>query len=115
MAVTPPRSAPAPSVGVGAVLLIALLVASVVSAFTAWWLQRQLDTALWLRPPVMVLDLSATARAATPADLPARLRAYTQAAERLAAQGVLVLERNAVLATPVALLVNEAEVPRATP
>ncbi|MBK1717305.1 hypothetical protein [Thiocystis violacea] len=112
---TPSRPASVPGLGVGTVLLVALLVSSVVSALTLWWLQRQLDTALWLRPPVMVLDLSAPARSAALADLPARLRAYTQAAERLAAQGVLVLERNAVLATPPALLVNEAEVPRATP
>ncbi|WP_295402618.1 hypothetical protein [uncultured Thiocystis sp.] len=99
----------------GAVVLIVLLVAAGIQGGVVWWLHQQLAAALSIRPPVLILDLSAAARAAEPAELPALLRAYTQAAERLAAQGVLVLERHAILATPAAVLVSDQEVRRAAP
>ena len=100
---------------VGAVVLIALLVIASIQGGVVWWLHHQLAAALSIRPPVLILDLSAAARTAEPAELPALLRTYTQAAERLAAQGVLVLERNAVLATPAVVLVSDQEVRRAAP
>ena len=109
----PARPPAAPCLGLGGVLLVALSVTAVACVGTAWWCQRQLDQALALRPPVMLLDLATAARAASPTQLPGVLRAYTQAAERLAEQGVLVLERHAVLAAPPVLHVNAAEVPHA--
>lgn len=96
--------------GLGGVLLVVLVVTAVAGVGTAWWCQQQLDRALALRPPVMLLDLATAARAASPTQLPALLRTYTQIADRLAAHGVLVLERNAVLAAPPALRIDAAEV-----
>ena len=106
----PARPPAAPCLGRGGVLLVALSVTAVASAGTTWWCQQQLDRALALRPPVMLLDLATAARAASPTQLPALLRTYTQIADRLAAHGVLVLERNAVLAAPPALRIDAAEV-----
>lgn len=96
--------------GLGGVLLVVLVVTAVACVGTAWWLQQRLDQALALRPPVMILDLAMAARAASSTQLPAVLRAYTQTADRLAAHGVLVLERNTVLAAPPALQIDAAEV-----
>ena len=61
----------------------------------------------------MILDLSAPARTAAAEELPPLVRAYRQAAAQWATQGVLVLERQMVLAAPRALVLQEAEVPRA--
>lgn len=83
------------------------------SVFLNLWWQRQLALALEVRPPVLLLDLSAAARGADPAQMTEILRDYTQAAEGLAARGVLVLDRHAVLAAPSALTVLETEVPHA--
>jgi hypothetical protein len=98
-------------VGVGTVVLIAGLVSLISSAAVAIWWERQLDQRLVMRPPVMILDLSALARATDPEALTAVMRAYTQAADRLAEQGVLVLERQRVLAAPRDLVLRETEVP----
>lgn len=106
----PAHTPNAPCLGLGGVLLVVLVATAVAGVGTAWWLQQRLDRALALRPPVMLLDLATAARAASPTQLPAVLRAYTQTADRLAAHGVLVLERNTVLAAPPALQIDAAEV-----
>ncbi|EGV29615.1 hypothetical protein ThidrDRAFT_3207 [Thiorhodococcus drewsii AZ1] len=97
--------------GLSTVVLVAGLLCLTSSAFLSLWWQRQLALALEVRPPVLLLDLSAAARGADPAQMTAILRDYTQAAEGLAARGVLVLDRHAVLAAPPALTVLETEVP----
>ena len=74
-----------------------------VSGVGLLWMQRQLETALAVRPPVVVLDLAGAARETDPAQLAALLDAYRTTAERLAGRGLLVLERQAVLAAPAGL------------
>jgi hypothetical protein len=95
------------------VILVAGLLSLTSSALLSLWWQRQLALALEVRPPVLLLDLSAAARAASPYQMTEILRDYTQTAERLAARGVLVLDRHAVLAAPAALTLGETEVPHA--
>ncbi|WP_240906012.1 hypothetical protein [Thiorhodococcus mannitoliphagus] len=95
------------------VILVAGLLCLASGALLSLWWQRQLALALEVRPPVLLLDLSAAARGADPAQMTAILRDYTQAAERLAARGILVLDRHAVLAAPSVLTVLETEVPHA--
>ncbi|NEX23706.1 hypothetical protein G3480_26140 [Thiorhodococcus mannitoliphagus] len=99
--------------GLTTVVLVAGLMSLASSVSLSLWWQRQLALALEVRPPVLLLDLSAAARGADPAQMTAILRDYTQAAERLAARGILVLDRHAVLAAPSALTVLETEVPYA--
>ena len=98
---------PAPTVVWPSVL--ALLVSLAVSGGGLLWMQRQLEQALAVRPPVLVLDLSAAARATDPAGLPALLAAYRARAAHLAGQGVLVLEGQAVLAAPPGLSLSGQE------
>lgn len=93
------------------VILVAGLLSVASAALLSLWWQRQLALALEVRPPVLLLDLSEAARGASPDQMTEILRDYTQAAERLAARGVLVLDRHAVLAAPAALTLREAEVP----
>ncbi|WP_242482288.1 hypothetical protein [Thiocystis violacea] len=107
----PTRAAGPP--GLSTVVLVAGLLCLASSAFLSLWWQRQLAQALEVRPPVLLLDLSAAARGADPAQMTEILRDYTQAAEGLAARGVLVLDRHAVLAAPPALTLRETEVPHA--
>jgi hypothetical protein len=95
------------------VILVAGLLSLTSSALLSLWWQRQLALALEVRPPVLLLDLSEAARGASPEQMTEILRDYTQAAERLAARGVLVLDRHAVLAAPAALTLGETEVPHA--
>lgn len=61
-------------VGVGTVVLIAGLVSLISSATVAIWWERQLDQRLVMRPPVMILDLLALARATDPEALTAMMR-----------------------------------------
>mgnify|MGYP001805892552 CR=1 FL=1 len=96
-----------------AVVLVAGLLCLASSVLLSLWWQRQLALALEVRPPVLLLDLSAAARGADPAQMTEILRDYTRAAEHLAARGVLVLDRHAVLAAPPALTLRETEVPHA--
>ncbi|AFL73502.1 hypothetical protein [Thiocystis violascens] len=100
--------------GLTTVVLVAglLCLASSSVLLSLWW-QRQLALALDVRPPVLLLDLSAAARGVDPAQMTEILRDYTRAAEHLAARGVLVLDRHAVLAAPPALTLRETEVPHA--
>lgn len=95
------------------VILVAGLVSVASAALLSLWWQRQLALALEVRPPVLLLDLSEAARGASPDQMTEILRDYTQAAERLAARGVLVLDRHAVMAAPAALTLGETEVPHA--
>lgn len=95
------------------VLLVAGLLCLASSALLSFWWQRQLALALEVRPPVLLMDLSEAARGASPDQMTEILRDYTQAAERLAARGVLVLDRHAVLAAPAALMLRQTEVPHA--
>ncbi|WP_245232743.1 hypothetical protein [Thiorhodococcus minor] len=95
------------------VVLVAGFLCLATGVLLSLWWQRQLALALELRPPVLLLDLSEAARGASPDQMTEILRDYTQAAERLAARGVLVLDRHAVLAAPAALTLGEKEVPHA--
>lgn len=96
-------------------ILFAVLVSILVSGVGLLWMQGQLETALAVRPPVVVLDLAGAARETDPAQLAALLDAYRTTAERLAGRGLLVLERQAVLAAPAGLTLSDREVRHATP
>ncbi|WP_245232428.1 hypothetical protein [Thiorhodococcus minor] len=97
---------------VGVIVVAGLLCLATGVLLSLWW-RRELALALEVRPPVLLLDLSEAARGASPDQMTAILRDYTQAAERLAARGVLVLDRHAVMAAPAALTLGETEVPHA--
>jgi hypothetical protein len=93
-------------------LLVAALVAPLACAGAGWlWARLAAPDAqaLALRPPIVVLDLAAAARAADPAQLDAVLARQRAAAERLAAAGFLVLDAQAVLAAPPGFLVVPPE------
>jgi hypothetical protein len=93
--------------------LVAAAVVGLFACAAAGWLGARLAApdaeALALRPPILVLDLAAAARAADPAELDAVLVRQRAAAERLAAAGFLVLDAQAVLAVPPAFLVGPPE------
>lgn len=91
-------------------ILVATLVSASGLAGALAWMQQQVDRAVAMRPPIIVLDLSAAARETDPARLKALLDDYRTTAERLAGQGLLVLERQAVLAAPAGLILTEREV-----
>lgn len=91
-------------------ILVAILVTVGVTGGGLIWMQRHLDRALAVRPPIVVLDLTGAARESDPARLKALLDDARATAERLAAQGLLVLERSAVLAAPKGLTLTEREV-----
>ncbi|WP_245232215.1 hypothetical protein [Thiorhodococcus minor] len=90
--------------------MLALLVSVVVTGTGLIWMQRELDRSLAVRPPIVVLDLSAAARETDPARLKTLLDHYRTTAERLAGQGLLVLDRQAVLAAPKGLILTDREV-----
>lgn len=99
----------------GPTLLLVALIAVAVSGTGLFWMHRELAAALALRPPILILDLAGAARAADPAHLPALLEDSRRTAERLAGQGALVLDRQAVLAAPVGLTLTDREVRDAPP
>jgi len=91
-------------------LLLVVLASVSVSGAGLLWMQRQLDMTLAVRPPIVVLDLTGAARESDPARLKTLLDDYRTTAERLAGQGLLVLDRQAVLAAPAGLILTEREV-----
>lgn len=110
MAERPTPSLVATKPGCWPPMLIAALVSIIVSGAGVVWVQRQIEVALAVRPPVVVLDLTGVARETDPAQLSALINAYRTTAERLAGQGLLVLDRQAVLAVPAGLTLTEREV-----
>ncbi|EGV32685.1 hypothetical protein ThidrDRAFT_1170 [Thiorhodococcus drewsii AZ1] len=98
----------------GSSILLALLLSAAVTVAGLVWMQRQLDMTLAVRPPIVVLDLTGAARESDPARLKTLLDDYRTTAERLAGQGLLVLDRQAVLAAPAGLILTEREVRHAT-
>ena len=96
-------------------ILVAILVTVGVTGGGLIWMQRQLDRTLAVRPPIVVLDLAGAARESDPTRLKALLDDARMAAERLAGQGLLVLDRQGVLAAPPGLTLTEREVRHAAP
>jgi hypothetical protein len=76
-----------------------------------WWVTRDVRAELALRPPALVLDLSAAVRSAPPEDLDAALARQLTVARQLAAGGFLVLDAQAVLAVPPGLTVERVAAP----
>jgi hypothetical protein len=71
-----------------------------------WWVTREVRAELALRPPVLVLDLSAAVRSVPPEEVDAALARQLTVARQLAAGGFLVLDAQAVLAAPPGLSVD---------
>jgi len=94
---------------VATLFLVAGGLSLVSSLLLSLWWQHQLALALEVRPPVLLIDLTTAARGVDAAALSQILRDASRTAERLAANGVLVLERHAALAAPSGLVIPMQE------
>lgn len=77
-------------------------------ALAGWWVSKDLQAELALRPPALVLDLAAVVRGAPPEAVDELLARQLATARQLAAGGFLVLDAQAVLAAPPELTVTPA-------
>ncbi|WP_295587455.1 hypothetical protein [uncultured Lamprocystis sp.] len=103
-----PETARRPGIGVGGLLLgLCVCLCTLASGYLGAWLQvRPLVADLATRPPVIILDARDVLQG-LPADQVGAVIARQRAlARRLADGGVLVLDRQAVVEAPAALVVR---------
>lgn len=97
----PPTKPPRERGGGGAMILVVAVVSGLAGGFLgAQWAARPLQAELATRPPVIVLDLASALDGLEPEEATRIITRYRDVARKLADGGVLVLDKQAVLAAP---------------